>query len=231
MKNRILWGLIGTGLVIGAANAATYAPSARSAMVKSSLAKPSRMSTSSWLNANNKLKGGTGNSGGGKTDVDMSGYATESWVMSQGFISDADVGGSDVATKTWVENQGYMTPVDMTNSNTVREIITNTISGMPGVKGDPGDPGAPGAPGAAGAAGLSAYEIAVQKGFVGNEVAWLASLRGTDGARGDTGAQGPAGPGTSCAAAGAGTYLIKVGIGGTEDCLPVNTTDDNFIEE
>lgn len=38
--------------------------------------------------------------------------------------------------------------------------------------------------------GYSAYEVAVQNGFVGTEQEWLASLKG---AKGDTGAQGPQG--------------------------------------
>jgi hypothetical protein len=38
-----------------------------------------------------------------------------------------------------------------------------------------------------GADGLSAYELAVQDGFVGNVTAWLASLNGTDGDPGDDG--------------------------------------------
>ncbi len=40
----------------------------------------------------------------------------------------------------------------------------------------------------------SAYEIAVQNGFVGTEPQWLTSLEGADGADGATGAQGPQGP-------------------------------------
>lgn len=44
--------------------------------------------------------------------------------------------------------------------------------------------------------GLSAYEIAVLNGFVGNEAAWLASLVGPTGATGATGATGePGAPG------------------------------------
>lgn len=39
--------------------------------------------------------------------------------------------------------------------------------------------------------GYSAYEIAVQNGFIGTEAEWLASLKGETGA---TGAQGPEGP-------------------------------------
>lgn len=73
------------------------------------------------------------------------------------------------------------------------------------LKGDPGDPGAPGAPGADGADGApgppgadgadgapgpegpSAYEVALDNGFVGTEAEWLESL---------VGEQGPAGSGT-----------------------------------
>jgi hypothetical protein len=70
------------------------------------------------------------------------------------------------------------------------------VAGMPGAPGEDGTdgtdgaPGAPGAPGADGAAGQSAYDIAVDNGFVGSEAAWLASLEGEDGPQGP---QGPAG--------------------------------------
>ena len=45
--------------------------------------------------------------------------------------------------------------------------------------------------------GYSAYEVAVQEGFVGTKAEWLASLQGADGAtgpQGETGATGPQGP-------------------------------------
>lgn len=42
--------------------------------------------------------------------------------------------------------------------------------------------------------GYSAYEIAVQEGFVGTEAEWLASLKGDTGATGPQGPQGVAGP-------------------------------------
>lgn len=45
--------------------------------------------------------------------------------------------------------------------------------------------------GGGGADGKSAYEIAVENGFEGDETAWLASLKGE---KGDTGAQGATGP-------------------------------------
>ena len=48
--------------------------------------------------------------------------------------------------------------------------------------------------GGAGADGKSAYEIAVEDGFEGNETAWLASLKGEKGDTGPQGAPGPQGP-------------------------------------
>lgn len=46
--------------------------------------------------------------------------------------------------------------------------------------------------------GKSAYEIAVEQGFVGTEEEWLESLHGQDGAQGPQGQQGPQGePGVS----------------------------------
>jgi len=56
--------------------------------------------------------------------------------------------------------------------------------------GPQGPAGADGAQGPAGADGLSAYEIAVNNGFVGTESEWLASLEGPQGIQGE---QGPAG--------------------------------------
>ena len=52
-------------------------------------------------------------------------------------------------------------------------------------EGTKGDPGAPGAD------GESAYQVAVDNGFVGTETQWLASLKGT---KGDPGPAGPPGP-------------------------------------
>ena len=42
--------------------------------------------------------------------------------------------------------------------------------------------------------GYSAYEIALQNGYVGTEAEWVASLKGKDGKDGKTGSQGPMGP-------------------------------------
>jgi hypothetical protein len=68
--------------------------------------------------------------------------------------------------------------------------------GIQGIQGIQGLPGTNGADGADGSDGLSAYEIALANGFVGNEAVWLASLvgpTGADGAQGPQGEQGPAG--------------------------------------
>lgn len=55
------------------------------------------------------------------------------------------------------------------------------------LKGDQGDPGPPGGPGPQ---GESAYEVAVDNGFVGTEAEWLASLEGPQGDPGPTGPSG-----------------------------------------
>ena len=77
-----------------------------------------------------------------------------------------------------------------------------SLQGPQGVKGDTGaagpagnngadgKAGADGADGKDGADGLSAYEIAVQRGFNGNEDAWLQSLKGPQGEEGPAGADG-----------------------------------------
>jgi len=65
------------------------------------------------------------------------------------------------------------------------------VSGVPGPKGDPGATGEPGV------AGKSAYQIAVDNGFVGTEAEWLESLKPdgngsglTDGDKGDVAVSG-----------------------------------------
>ena len=58
------------------------------------------------------------------------------------------------------------------------------IQGEQGPKGDKGDTGDKGTD------GKSAYQIAVDNGYVGNESTWVASLKGD---KGDTGSQGPQG--------------------------------------
>ena len=65
--------------------------------------------------------------------------------------------------------------------------------------------------GATGPNGISAYEVAVIEGFVGNETAWLASLVGATGATGATGPQGD--PTTVNGKTGASITLVPADIG------------------
>lgn len=63
--------------------------------------------------------------------------------------------------------------------------------GLQGIQGEPGVDGADGAPGAD---GKSAYQIALDEGFVGDEAAFLDSLVGPEGPQGPAGEDGAEGP-------------------------------------
>lgn len=62
-----------------------------------------------------------------------------------------------------------------------------------GLTGNAGTPGTNGSDGNDGQDGASAYEVAVANGFVGDQAAWLLSLKGAKGDTGSTGNTGPAG--------------------------------------
>ena len=69
---------------------------------------------------------------------------------------------------------------------------TIVVDGAPGPdlqgsQGEPGEPGQDGVPGPPGDDGLSAYEVAVENGFVGSEQEWLDSLVGPEGPQGPPG--------------------------------------------
>lgn len=68
------------------------------------------------------------------------------------------------------------------------------LDGQPGKNGEQGSPGVDGRDGLDGTNGKSAFEIAVENGFVGSETEWLESLKGKDGADGRDGADGAVGP-------------------------------------
>lgn len=57
-----------------------------------------------------------------------------------------------------------------------------------------GDPGQDGKDGANGKDGKSAYQVAQDAGFEGDQAAWLASLKGKDGKDGANGKDGAAAP-------------------------------------
>ena len=76
---------------------------------------------------------------------------------------------------------------------TTKEYVDNSIAEIqqkPGIQGEKGEKGDPGVDGSDGVDGKSAYQIAVEKGFEGDETAWLASLKGEKGADGVIGADG-----------------------------------------
>ena len=86
----------------------------------------------------------------------------------------------------------YEKIVDLGNYATTAYVDNSIaeIKKQPGAKGDKGDKGDPGTDGVDGADGKSAYQIAVEKGFEGDETAWLASLKGEKGADGVVGKNG-----------------------------------------
>ena len=62
--------------------------------------------------------------------------------------------------------------------------------GVQGPQGEPGQKGEQGPKGDKGDPGKSAFQIAQDNGFTGNQTEWLASLKGADGAQGPQGIQG-----------------------------------------
>lgn len=68
------------------------------------------------------------------------------------------------------------------------------LTGAQGIQGATGAAGVNGIDGVNGVDGKSAYQLAVDAGFVGTEPEWRASLKGVKGDTGATGAQGLAGP-------------------------------------
>lgn len=85
-------------------------------------------------------------------------------------------------------------PIETLTESDVQRIVGEYVSAhkeeFKGEKGDKGDTGASGRDGLDGSDGIdgkSAYDIAVDNGFVGTEVEWLASLHGNDGKDGKDG--------------------------------------------
>ena len=105
--------------------------------------------------------------------------------------------------------------------------------GIQGLTGPAGPAGGPAGPvGPAGTNGISAYQSALNNGYVGTEAAWLTSLTGATGPAGATGAvgmpgpqgiqgiQGPAGGGmtVNCGTASNTNYTIRGDGSGTYEC-------------
>ena len=102
--------------------------------------------------------------------------------LRDGMVVDGDVVGDNL----------ILTTVDGQTIN------AGNVRGPQGIQGIQGIQGEQGIDGFIGADGLSAYEIALENGFVGTEEEWLAYLRqGPQGEQGPQGIQGPQGtPGT-----------------------------------
>ena len=71
----------------------------------------------------------------------------------------------------------------------IENLTPEQIALLKGEKGDAGEKGDTGDNGSNGNDGASAYEIAVQSGFVGAESQWLSSLKGEKGDKGEQGVQ------------------------------------------
>lgn len=109
------------------------------------------------------------------------------------------------------------------------------IQGEKGDKGDPGNDGEQGAPGATGADGASAYEVAVDNGFIGTESQWLASLKGDPGEKGDKGDPGDDGAAGTDGKSAYQIWLDNGNTGSEQDFLdslvgPPGTTDYNDLQ-
>jgi integrin beta 8 len=134
-----------------------------------------------------------------------------------------NVGGSgDVDLSNYVKTAEFDTAIGDLQS----QIDQNALTAGPGIDIINGVISATGASGQAGQDGLSAYEVAVANGFVGNEAAWLASLKGSDGANGINGTNGTNG------SDGLSAYEIAVldgFVGSESDWLDsLKGTDGNF---
>lgn len=89
--------------------------------------------------------------------------------------------------------------------------------GIQGIQGPKGDKGDPGNDGVIGVDGKSAYELAVENGFVGTEGQWLASLVGAPGAKGDKG--DPGDPGADGADGADGPPIVEISSYGSPTLL------------
>ncbi len=123
-------------------------------------------------------------------------------------------------------------PVETLTEDDVQRIVSEYVAehkdelkGEKGDKGDPGTPGSDGLDGTDGDNGASAYDIAVDNGFVGTEAEWLESLKGEPGKDGEPGEPGMDG------APGADGYTPVKGTDywTAEDIAEIQTYIDNQI--
>ena len=118
------------------------------------------------------------------------------------------------------------TNASVTNSGTANDVVLNFTIPQ-GLKGDKGDTGNPGTNGTNGTDGDSAYQVAVNNGFVGTEQQWLESLVGETGAQGAPGLPGTNGTDGVDGADGApGVGVIPGGTAG-QVLTKIDSTDYN----
>lgn len=123
--------------------------------------------------------------GGGKVNLDVSGSFSEDVVCTDA----ADV--LPEAGRLWrlrqfvggAWSEGIFEVPGGSGSLDITDVLSVDICGVDYVP----VPGPPGSPGATGAEGDSAYQVAVEDGFVGTEAQWLASLVGPQGEPGLSG--------------------------------------------
>ncbi|MFC1418745.1 hypothetical protein [Streptacidiphilus cavernicola] len=109
-----------------------------------------------------------------------------------------EVTGTDGVTTT---TAGGKVTVSLDCSTPLPEDCRTQLKGDPGAKGEPGSPGEAGSDGRdgdPGAAGKTAFEIAKDHGFTGNEEQWLLSLKGDPGTPGKDGKDGADGKPANC---------------------------------
>ena len=80
------------------------------------------------------------------------------------------------------------------NDQLIENALVDQFETLAAGSGEAGSQGPQGPAGADGQDGKSAYEIAVEQGFVGDEDAWLESLKGEKGPQGEQGPAGEQGP-------------------------------------
>lgn len=116
------------------------------------------------------------------------------------------------------EGDGYIINGDLYVWDGTTWINSGRIQGPQGDQGPMGLTGPKGDPGVDGADGISAYQVALNNGFIGTEADWLASLEGPQGIQGETGATGATGPAGADGVDGASAYEVAVANGfvGTE---------------
>lgn len=136
------------------------------------------------------------------TDAEQNRIIPTIWA-NLGIIQDAAEPSGDTSTDpslpVWAQIQAELEELKQqgggeVDADTVQQMVETYLAENPPAAGEDG------------ADGLSAYEIAVENGFEGDEAVWLASLQGPEGPqgetgetgaqgpKGDTGAQGPQGP-------------------------------------